>query len=112
MRAASLILCLLILHSLTEDIEAKRRWRRFVNRVRRWIGKRDTGTGAEGFPCQFSKWDTNKDGKVDKAEFEAMLKDQENEMTLEKLFMLIDSNEDTFISEEELKQGPLQLAGC
>ena len=42
MRAASLILCLLILHSLTEDIEAKRRWRRFVNRVRRWIGKRDT----------------------------------------------------------------------
>lgn len=50
------------------------------------------GTGAEGFPCQFSKWDTNKDGKVDKAEFEAMLKDKENEVTLEKLFMLIDSN--------------------
>ncbi|XP_078314872.1 uncharacterized protein LOC111104336 [Crassostrea virginica] len=108
MRAASLILCLLILYSLTEDLEGKRLW----SRVRRWIGKRDTGTGAEGFPCQFSKWDTNKDGKVDKAEFEAMLKDKENEVTLEKLFMLIDSNEDTLISEEELKQGPLQLAGC
>ena len=50
------------------------------------------GTVAEEFPCQFSKWDTNKDGKVDKAEFEAMLKDKENEVTLEKLFMLIDSN--------------------
>nr|XP_022293936.1 uncharacterized protein LOC111104337 [Crassostrea virginica] len=104
MRATSLILCLLILYSLTEDIEGRRwGWR---------VGKRNTGTVAEEFPCQFSKWDTNKDGKVDKVEFEAMQKDKENEVTLEKLFMLIDSNEDTFISEEELKQGPLQLAGC
>lgn len=73
-------------------------------------GKRSMGPEIEaGFPCNFTKYDVNKDGVISKEEFLKTMNMKSLQADMEKTLKQADKNYDGNLSCDEFKEAPIEF---